>query len=138
MKVMFDTNILLDVFQNRPPHYALSVGCINRVLHGDIEGYIPAYVLTTFYDVLKKYRDPHMARDAAAWLSGRFMVALCDHDVLEQAYRCDIPDCEDAVVAMSAKHAGRTHILTRNTDDFVNSSLPILSAPELPENIRHS
>ena len=88
---MFDTNILLDVFQNRQPHYAASAGCVNKVLHGNVEGFVPAHVLTTFYYVLKKYRDARVARDAVTWLLARFSVASCDHAVLDEACRCEIP-----------------------------------------------
>lgn len=49
MKVMFDANILLDVFQDRQPHYVASAACVNKVLQGAIEGFIPAHALTTFY-----------------------------------------------------------------------------------------
>ena len=37
MKVLFDTNILLDVFQNRQPHYETSAACVNEVLKKSIE-----------------------------------------------------------------------------------------------------
>ena len=30
MRVMFDTNVLLDLFQNREPHYEASACCIKR------------------------------------------------------------------------------------------------------------
>ncbi|MCP4643572.1 MAG: PIN domain-containing protein [bacterium] len=131
MKVMFDTNILLDVFQNRQPHYADSAGCLNKAIHGDIEGYIPAHVLTTFYYVLKKHRDAQTARDAVTWLLERLRVASCDHAVLEEACRCEMSDYEDAVVAASAQQAGCTHILTRNASDFAKSPVPVVSPPDL-------
>ncbi len=46
MKVLFDTNILLDVFQNRQPHYETSAACVNEVLKKSIEGIIPAHALS--------------------------------------------------------------------------------------------
>ena len=138
MRVMFDTNILLDVFQDRQPHYAGSADCVNRVLHGEMEGCIPAHVLTTFYYVLKKYRDARVARDAVTWLLKGFRAASCDQVVLEEACRCAMPDFEDAVVALSAQHAGCTHILTRNPRDFAKSPVPVLSPAELLEQLEES
>ena len=44
MKVMFDANILLDVFQNRQPYYRDSAFCISEALKGTLEGWIPAHV----------------------------------------------------------------------------------------------
>ena len=52
MRVMFDTNVLLDVFQSRQPHYAASAGCVNKVLQGKLEGFVAhpdlAYFIFTF------------------------------------------------------------------------------------------
>lgn len=136
MKVMFDTNVLLDVFQNRQPHYEASAGCINRVLQGQIEGFLPAHVLTTFYYVLRKYGDAHLARDAVNWLLERFSVAPCDHDVLTRACQCNMSDFEDAVVAISAEKAGCTNVLTRNLGDFNGAPIPVVSPEELLEWLR--
>lgn len=136
MRVMFDTNILLDVFQNRQPHYAASAACVSKVLHGKVEGDLPAHVLTTFYYVLKKYRDTDTARDGGTWLLERFGVAPCNHAVLEEACQCDMPDFEDAVVAVYAKHADCAYIVTRNLDDFANSPLPALPPAELLDQLK--
>lgn len=133
MKIMFDANILLDVFQYRQPHYTLSAACINKVLHGSVDGCVPAYVLSTFYYILRKHRDADMARDTVAWLLQRFNVAPCDHDVLARAHRSGIPDFEDAVVAASAEQAECMYILTRNLDDFAHSPVPAVSPSGLLE-----
>lgn len=130
---MFDTNVLLDVFQNRQPHYAASAACVNKVLRHEVEGYIPAHVVTTLYYVLRKHRDAQVARDAVTWLLARFDVALCDHGVLEDACRYGMADFEDAVVSASAGHAGCVHIVTRNLGDFTESPVPALSPAELLE-----
>jgi predicted nucleic acid-binding protein len=72
MKIMFDAHILLDVFQKRQPHYPASAACVNRVLQNEIEGFMPARVLTTFYYVMEKHLDAHMARETVSWLLERF------------------------------------------------------------------
>jgi predicted nucleic acid-binding protein len=130
---MFDANILLDVFQKRQPHYPASAGCVNRVLQNEIEGSMPAHVLTAFYYVMEKHLDAHMARETVSWLLERFSVAPCDHSVLESACRSDISDFEDAVVAVSAESSGCSYILTRNSSDFSLSSVPVLSPNALLE-----
>lgn len=136
MRVMFDTNILLDVFQDRQPHYAASAACVNEVLRGEIEGVIPAHVLTTFYYVLKKHRNADTARDAVRWLLESYGVASCDHAMLEEACGCGMADFEDAVVAVSAKHACCTHVLTRNLGDFARSPVPVMSPTDLLEQLQ--
>lgn len=131
MKVMFDANILLDVFQDRKPWYEASAACVDHVLRGTVEGHIPAHVLTTFYYVLKKYGSPQSAQEAVLWLLEHFTVTPCDHDVLDVAIQGEIRDFEDAVVAVSAECAGCVYILTRNPDDFTKTPLQIVSPVEL-------
>lgn len=132
MKVMFDANVLLDVFQHRVPHYDASAVCVNAVLLGKIEGCISAHLLTTFYYLLAKYCDGKTARNAVIWLLTHFTVAACDHATLQEAVASDMPDFEDAVVYMSAHRAGCTCIVTRNPCDFLQGGvLRILSPHEL-------
>ncbi len=135
MKVMFDANVLLDVFQRRLPHYDVSAACVNAVRCGVIEGCIPAHVLTTFYYVLAKYGDKQTACDAVRWLLTHFSVAACDHTMLQEALACDMQYFEDAVVLVSAQHAGCACIVTRNQDDFHNAPLRIVSPQALIEAI---
>ncbi len=49
MKVMFDTNILLDVFQARQPHYEASAACLSQAVAGHIDGFIAAFVRFSFW-----------------------------------------------------------------------------------------
>ncbi len=131
MKVMFDANILLDVFQHRQPHYDASATCVNAVLRGALEGYIPAHIATTFYYVLAKYRDEQTARDALHRLLRHFTVAPCDHAMLQEALACALPDFEDAVVYVSAYRAGCVCIVTRNPNDYIQETLRIVSPQAL-------
>jgi len=136
MKAMFDTNILLDVFQNRQPHYGASAACLNEVLYGQAEGSIPAHAMTTFHYVLRKYRDEDTARDAIRWLMKHFCAASCDHAVLEAACASGMTDFEDAVVAFSAERAGCICIVTRNVNDFRGSPIPAFSPEQFLDRLR--
>ena len=118
MKVMFDANILLDVFQNRQPYYRDSAFCISEALKGTLDGWIPAHVVTTFYYLLEKHAGKKMAREAVEWLLANFQTAPCDHMLLTEACASEIPDLEDAVVALSAARVGCAHVVTRNSPDF--------------------
>ena len=131
MKVMFDTNVILDVFQNRQPHYHASAQCMNKVLAAVVEGWVPAHAVTTFYYVLAKSAGAETAREAVQWLVTSFHVAACDGAALAEACASDMADFEDAVVAISAARTGCSHLVTRNLSDYVGSPIPALSPDDL-------
>ncbi|MFO7976174.1 MAG: PIN domain-containing protein [Candidatus Hydrogenedentota bacterium] len=135
---MFDTNILLDVFQNRQPHYKMSAACVNQVLNQNVEGFIPAHALTTFYYVLRKYRGARIACEAVIWLLKNFTAATCDHSILEEATRSESNDFEDAVVATCAERSGCSFVLTRNPSDFAGFPVPTISPKELLQEVTKS
>jgi predicted nucleic acid-binding protein len=136
MKVMFDANILLDVFQNRQPYYRDSAFCISEALKGTLDGWIPAHVVTTFYYLLEKHADKKTAREAVEWLLANFQTAPCDHMLLTEACASEIADLEDAVVALSAARVGRAHVVTRNSPDFSGSTVPAVSPMELIKRLK--
>ena len=133
MKIMFDTNVLLDVFQNRQAHYWASAHCLNKVLRSEVTVYVPAHALVTFHYVMKKHRGEKTARDAVRWLLEHFQVAPCDHAILERACGCGMADFEDAVVAVAAEYAGCFRIVSHNLGDFVDSPIPAWSPTEFLE-----
>lgn len=133
MKVMFDTNILLDVFQKRSPYYHDSALCIDAVLEGKLEGWLPAHAITTFFYLLARYGNTVLARDAVSWLLNRFMISPCDQNLLKNACDSEMEDFEDAVVAWSSKQNDCKYIVTRNTKDFSRSPIQPITPRELIE-----
>lgn len=55
MTVVVDINVLLDVFQNRQPHYAASAAVVNQVMSGVLKGVCAAHGLTTLYYIVRKH-----------------------------------------------------------------------------------
>lgn len=54
MKVLVDTNIVLDVLQKRAPHYAFSVQIWNLVENKGLVGYVSAITFNNVFYVLRK------------------------------------------------------------------------------------
>lgn len=133
MKVMFDANIALDVFQQREPHQITSAQAMSKSLNGSLQGSFPAHVITTVYYVLRKNLGSHLAAENIRWMIQAFEVAPCDADVLHNAAHSDMSDFEDAVVAYSARSTGCDLIVTRNIADFIRSPVPAVTPLQLLE-----
>ncbi len=131
MKVLFDTNVVLDVLLAREPHAAVAAQLFTRVDQGAIEGVICATTVTTIHYIAAKSTDPESARRHIRELLTLFKVAGVDHRVLDRALDLDFKDFEDAVLHEAAHAAGASAIVTRNGKDFANATLPVLAPPEL-------
>lgn len=68
MKLMFDTNVFLDVFQERAPHYADSARSLSLVASGTHEGFVAAHAVTTLDYLIATYTDKTAAKQAVGWL----------------------------------------------------------------------
>jgi len=64
------------------------------------------------------------------------MICPVDRDVLESAFNSDLADFEDAVQIFSAVNQGLEAIVTRDSQGFLNSPIPVLSIQELLQQVR--
>lgn len=126
MKVLLDTNVVLDVLLDREPHASVSSGLWAAVEQRRASGFVAAHALTTIHYLVRKDRDARVARRVTATILRIFRVARVDEAVLSMALDLGWSDYEDAVTAASAAASGCVLIATRNPRDFKDSPVPVL------------
>ncbi len=131
MKILFDTNVVLDVLLKREPHAATAVRLVAAVEQGIITGYLSATTITTIFYLATKTVGAAQARQDIRRLLTLFMVAPVNRSVLEDALRSTFTDFEDAVLHEAARQSGAEGIVTRNADDFRGAALRIYAPDEL-------
>ena len=131
MRVVFDTNVVLDVLLDRAPFADVAVQLFAKVEHGECIGVLCATTLTTIYYLTAQTLQAPQAIDHVRRLLQLFEVAPVNRAVLETALTVHFPDFEDAVIHESARHANAEAIVTRNTQDFAQAVLPIYTPHEL-------
>lgn len=131
MKILFDTNILLDVFLEREPFYDASFTTLSIAEQDVIEGWLSGTTISTLFYLLQKGLSMKMADKHLRNLFKIFHIAPVNRAVLEDAIDGKFTDYEDSVLHQSARHSGLDGILTRNQKDFKNSELPVYSPKEL-------
>lgn len=119
--ILIDLNVLLDILQERRPHFQASSAVIDRTLADDVGAFIPSHAVTTIHHLVAKYGSRRSANRAVDWLLKHFQVAAVDSRVLTRARALDWPDFEDAVVAAAAESHHCSLIITRNVSDFRDS-----------------
>lgn len=127
MKVIVDLNVLLDVIQQRTPHYTDSATVLSRARGGEFEAFVPAHALTTLYYILEKAAGKTKADHTVDWMLQHFSISAVDKTTLLAARALGLADFEDAVVASLAVNEDCSHIVTRNEPDFADSPVPAVS-----------
>lgn len=127
MKVTVDLNVMLDVVQNRQPHYQDSAEVLSRARMGDIAAVLPSHAVTTLYYILAKAAGKTKADQTVDWLFTHFEVGVADKAILRRSRQLPLADFEDAVVASVAEATHCDFIVTRNVADFGGSPVPAIT-----------
>ena len=124
MKVLFDTDVLLDVLLDREPFAQASAQLLSLVELAEIDGCVASTSVTTIWYLTRKSLGAAKTRRAVEDLLGLVEVAPVNRIVLTQAVVSKFADFEDAVIAHAA-HEARAHVMaTRNVRDFKHSPVP--------------
>lgn len=131
MKILFDTNLILDVLLDREPFSDLALKLVSKVEKKEIQGYLGATTVTTIYYLASKVAGKKQADLEISKLMSIFQIAPVNKSVLTEAIKTKFNDFEDAVLHEAAKQIEVQGIVTRNPKDFKNATLSIYSPEEL-------
>ncbi len=130
MKILVDTNVLLDVLCERTEFYNDSAAVWSLAEQGRVTGFIAAISVTNIYYIVRKLGDHRKAMKSLVQLRDIFTVAACDAQVINQAIDAKLPDFEDAVQYFTAFHAGADMVVTRNVKHFPKGGTPLATPAE--------
>ena len=128
-RVLFDSDILLDVLAQRQPFVVASAQALNTVTQAQVQGYVCGHAVTNIFYILRRQVGSEAARELLSRLLQHLQVANVTDEVIRAALQSSMTDFEDAVTSEAANAAGVEVIVTRNTLDFVASVIPAV----LPE-----
>ena len=131
MRVLVDTNVVLDVLLARRPFVVASAEVFGLVEHSRIEGLLCATTITTIHYLLTQAMPRPVARQALQKILELFEIAPVNRAVLEEALKSKVADFEDAVIEQAGRLAGAQVVVTRNQRDFRLATLKILGPDEL-------
>ena len=125
MKVLLDTNVVLDAIANREPFRLDAQNVINLILDGKLEGYITANSITDIYYIAKKHLNQNDLRGAMRSLFTIFSIV----DVLgadcHKALDFPLDDYEDALLAVCGDKTAMDYIVTRDKE-FLQKAKPTI------------
>ena len=130
MKVLFDTNVILDVLLDREPFAEEATYLMTKVEQSEIVGYLGATTITTIYYLLQKSLGNEIAAEKIEILLSVFEIVPVNRIILEDALKSGFSDFEDSVLLMGACHGGVEYIVTRDTIGFKKSKVPVFNPIE--------
>ena len=132
MRVLIDTNIVLDFLLQREPFFQDADLLFQAIDAGQVVGYVTATTLTDIFYISRKHsRSVEQARQAVSATLTAMVICPVNRAVLESAFNSGLADFEDAVQIFCAVAQGLDAILTRDDRGFLNSPVPVLSIQEL-------
>ncbi len=131
MRVLLNTNIVLDFLLEREPFLTDADALFLAIRTGQVAGYITATTLTDIFYIARKNKGIQLARQDVSDLLALMHICTVERRILEAAISSLLPDFEDAVQIACALNENLDAIITRDTQDFADASLQILSAGEL-------
>ena len=127
MRILVDTNVLLDVLCNRKEFVGMSTKvwkcCETRI----VEGHISALSVPNIVYILRKELDAKKTKEIIDRIGLIFTIDDLRAEDLKKAAAFEYSDFEDALQSICAERVKADHIVTRNIKDFQGSSITAIS-----------
>lgn len=130
MRVLLDTNVLVDVLTRRQPFSENSARVWALAEAAQVEGFVSALTLPNLFYLLRKSEGKIIARRAVRTVRDVFQLVPLDEQIVHQALDAEIVDFEDAVQFFSALRARAAVLITRNTKDFPATDVAVQTPEE--------
>ena len=114
MKVLIDTNIILDVLLSREPNIKSAEKIFEMIYNEEIEGFTTASSITDIYYIISKRLGDTPTREALRNLFNLLGIISVDGDDCVDALNMPILDFEDALVIVCADKIDIDYIITND------------------------
>lgn len=132
MKILVDTNIVLDVMLKREPFYKSSLEILGLTKRDDVEEYVSASAITDiYYLAYRQLRDKEVVKNLMKKLLTVVSVASVSEQEIENALSLEWNDFEDSVQYSVAFLQEMEGIVTRNPNDYKEAKIKIWKPEEL-------
>lgn len=136
MRLFLDTNVLLDVIEARPGLVEESSDVLVLAEGLQAELYIAWHSLATIYYLIRRGRSEQAAMAEIDKILAWANIAPVDSLSATRARNLKFPDFEDAMQCVCAESCQADIIITRNTKDFIQSPILVMSPAEFL--VRHA
>ena len=127
MKLLIDTNILLDVMMGREEHYEKSAAIWRGCEAGLFTGFVSVLTAANIMYIMRRQMDPETISDVIQKLGLIFRFTELTPADLWKAAEMQWRDFEDAIQSVTARRVRADYIITRNTRDYSDSPVQAIT-----------
>lgn len=126
MKLLIDTNVVLDVLLRREPFFRTAAEVLNLTQRDEVREYVSASTITDIYYIAnKQMKDRDAVRDLLKRLLMVVSVAAVSEREIQNALNLAWGDFEDSVQYSVALLNEMDGIVTRNPSDYQETNMRI-------------
>jgi predicted nucleic acid-binding protein len=127
-RILIDTDVILDFFFDRQPFAENASKIFSLCESKKITGFVTPVIISNVYYLLRQSAKHEKVIEKLKLLVSITEIVVMDKEVVTQALNSDFKDFEDALQNYSAEiHKEIDLIITRNTKDFKNSKLAVMT-----------
>jgi len=132
MRILFDTNIVLDFLGKREPFTKNADALINLCVNGEAIGCIAAHTIPDVFYILRKQFTIDTRRSIILDLCKIVSIVGIETQILISALKNqNFSDFEDCLQYECAKKSDADYIVTRDPKGFPNSEIPVIDPVDL-------
>lgn len=126
--MIIDTNIFLDVLQNRTPFVTASNSVIASCIQNKNHGFVTAHSICDMFFILRKSHDINARKNTVRLICNYFtVISETRDDFLSVANDVAKIDLEDGLQIVCAEKFSLDYIISRDASGFVISGVPMVT-----------
>lgn len=126
MKLLIDTNVVLDILLGREPFFGEAAAVLNLSQLEDVQEYVSASAITDIYYIAnRQMKDRGAVRELLTRLLKVVSVAAVSEREIQNALSLEWTDFEDSVQYSVALLSEMDAIVTRNPGDYRQASIRV-------------
>ncbi|HOO85899.1 MAG TPA: PIN domain-containing protein [Prolixibacteraceae bacterium] len=129
-KLFLDTNVVIDLLGERDPFYVSAAKIATLADKGKIQIFVSALTYSTVYYLLSRFENKEIVKEKIR----KFKVIAETPDlndmIIDKGLASKFSDFEDSLQYHSAVKKECNIIITRNSKDFKESEIPVLTPDE--------
>lgn len=134
MRVLIDTNVVLDYILNREPYSESARKIVAACEKRKISGCIAEHTVSNMFFILRKVYTIAERKEILLAVCTLFDVECVDTGKIQNALKNDeFDDFEDCLQMECAKEYHADYIVTRNVADFSGSDIPCVEPEQMCE-----
>jgi predicted nucleic acid-binding protein len=131
MKVLIDTNIVLDLLLEREPFINDAIKLFEQIEQGKLKGYIAATTITNIFYIIRKAESRETAVESVQRILTGLEFCEVNRAVVETALAHGLKDFEDGIQLACATLNHLDVIVTRDLKDFAGANFSVCSIADL-------